>query len=252
MDTAAPLKHRLRTAGSSRKRGFLALALVVLATLATLTVSTLGPSSHASAQTVDACGKSDWTAIVPDEPGGFDFVGPCQRHDECRAAGDNQSRAEARACHDAFQRDLIAVCNAQPELKQANNCAGYANGYYNAVLWANMPPFKNADVAGQYAYGTSDGTGFDLLLYADGKCQAGVVSLCTWKVVEYQKVLISWQFSDPRCDNGVKAIDTVSYADVAANGDVHANRLRDGTEFRRSLDGKCPVGGSVNMNARLS
>ncbi|MFI1330980.1 phospholipase A2 [Streptomyces sp. NPDC020845] len=75
---------------------------------------------------------------APDKPGGFNFKGPCQRHDfgyrnykKLNAfTGAHRERIDL-----AFLQDMRRICNVQPGFyeRQRAGCRKTANAYYNTV-----------------------------------------------------------------------------------------------------------------------
>ena len=130
-------------------------------------VSEYGIANNNTVMDVDnlglVCGSSwnDW--IVPDSPGGFDFSGPCQNHDNCY--GDCSKKK--KDCDDAFWADMNNVCRGYPERKSAwcsrthhgrryryrcykhprGECMGYAALYAWAVRTMGEGAYNDAQEA---------------------------------------------------------------------------------------------------------
>jgi RHS repeat-associated protein len=116
------------------------------------------------------CGStgSDW--IVPDKPGGFDFVSSCQNHDNCYA---NQGGFEQ--CNKDFRQDMDNVCNTYPTRSQTSpspykdlpyqetqeTCDWWAATYESAVSGdIGKGAYNNAGMAAAQTANQNNTTGY--------------------------------------------------------------------------------------------
>jgi RHS repeat-associated protein len=72
----------------------------------------------------DYCGYGWTEPLVDDYPGGFDFTGPCNKHDRCCACKGDKSKCAAE-----FYIAMVKVCNRTTDQKKRKKCLAKAAQY---------------------------------------------------------------------------------------------------------------------------
>ena len=95
-------------------------------------------------QTGLLCGSGSTEDIVPDFPGGFDFTGPCQNHDDCYGCKGKELGKSKSDCDKGFLRDMKCVCWRGRNVTRWGSCMTLAHIYYNAVKYLAQDEFNAA------------------------------------------------------------------------------------------------------------